>query len=332
MSAGIRPGGLNSICGTDVWKTIGLAKMLYGSQLWWNITKTDLEMLEMTNRFAAKRSQGLCSTTRSEAATGNLGLWTIEGYIDKSKLLFLQKLVVSSPDSIHKKIFIQRLFRFLNKVSSDMQGYNVHIFQVFQKYHLEDYLTIYVESGHFPVEQCWKNIVRTAIHSHQCELWRRGIDLKPELENYSFIHNELKPLELWCVALRNPTFLKAIANAVNIVSGNVPSAVMMKVSRGETDFTCNFCNKHFVDIPYHFVMHCAATMAEREKLWDLLQYRLPTSICGQLFNADDKTIYHNFFSGKFMNRCDQKSTDITDTLLLTVSQSLLQIFNKVAIQ
>ena len=79
MSVGMRPGGLNPICGIELWKSIELSKMLYGSELWWNITKTDLDTMERVYRSAAERSQGLCYTTRSEAAIGNLGLWTVDG-------------------------------------------------------------------------------------------------------------------------------------------------------------------------------------------------------------------------------------------------------------
>ena len=159
MSVGIRPGGLNPIFGAEVWKTIGLAKMFYGSQLWWNITKTDMGVLENANRFTGKRAQGLFPTTRSEAVTGNLGLWSMEGYIDKNKLFFPQKLIASSSDLFHKKIFIRRLTGFICNVSSAMQGYILDIFKVLTKYHLEDYMVIYIESGHSPTDQSWKNTV-----------------------------------------------------------------------------------------------------------------------------------------------------------------------------
>ena len=335
MSVGVRPGGLNPICGAEVWKTTGLAKMLYGSQLWWNITKTDLGVLENANRFAAKRAQGLCPMTRSEAVTGNLGLWTMEGYIDKNKLSFLQKLIASSSDLFHKKIFIRRLARFVCNVSSAMQGYIVDIFKVLTKYHLEEYMVIYIESGHFPTEQSWKNTVKSAIHCHQIEIWRAGIASKPELKHYGLVHSELKPLELWAVAMRNPIFLKAIANAVNVLSGNVPSTVMSKISRRETDFRCNLCGRIFEDISYHFIMDCVRMVDERNKLWDVLFDRLPTNVCAQLFGGDDKTIYCNFFLGKTGNTTGRGLTkhesivDITDTILLTVSRGILSIFNKV---
>ncbi len=54
-NVGVRPRGLNPICGAEVWKSIGLAKVLYGAQIWWNLTKTDLKNLDQVNRLAAKR-------------------------------------------------------------------------------------------------------------------------------------------------------------------------------------------------------------------------------------------------------------------------------------
>ena len=149
--------------------------MLYGSQLWRHITKTDLEVLENANRFPGKRAQVLFPTTRSEAVTGNLGLWTMEGFIDKNNLFFFKKLIASSSDLFHKKIFIRRLARFVCNVSSAMQGYIVDIFKVLTKYHLEEYMAIYIESGHLPTEQSWRDTIKSAIHWRQIEIWRAGI-------------------------------------------------------------------------------------------------------------------------------------------------------------
>ena len=104
-------------------RTVGLARMLYGCELWNNMSKSDLLKLEVSNRFAGKRIQGLCNTTRSEAVTGSIGLWTVEGYIDKEKLLFLFKLMKSSGTTVHKSLFAFRLFSYLNKFVSKPLGF-----------------------------------------------------------------------------------------------------------------------------------------------------------------------------------------------------------------
>ena len=33
MNVGVRPGGLNPICSAEIWKSIGLAKVLHGAQI-----------------------------------------------------------------------------------------------------------------------------------------------------------------------------------------------------------------------------------------------------------------------------------------------------------
>ena len=107
MNAVFRPGGggVNSICGASAWKRFGLPAMLYGCELWWNLTATENEMLNRTNSFAAKCMQGLPPTTNTVAAIGTLGLWTTSAEIDRRKLrLFLGSLCRASPQYVHKTI------------------------------------------------------------------------------------------------------------------------------------------------------------------------------------------------------------------------------------
>ena len=34
MGAGVRAGGINPLCGINIWKSFGIPAMLYGSELW----------------------------------------------------------------------------------------------------------------------------------------------------------------------------------------------------------------------------------------------------------------------------------------------------------
>ena len=167
-------------------------------------------------------------------------------------------------------------------------------------------------------------------------MWRAGILTKPELKLYSLVHNDLTVLELWYVAFRHPLLLKAITNMVNILCGNIPSEVMSAVDGSNMEYNCKHCSKRLSDISYHLIMDCPATVVERTKLWDLLQDRLPTDICAQLFNSEDEVIY--CFSSEItntLNRQNRKATnkeEIKDTFLLTLSQGqgILKILNKIA--
>ena len=123
---------------------------------------------------------------------------------------------------------------------------------------------------------------------------------------------------------------------VNILCGNIPSVVMSAVNGSNMEYNCKHCSKRLSDISYHFIMDCPVTVVERTKLWDLLQDQLPTDICAQLFNSEDEVIYCNFFSSEITNTLNRQNKnannkeEIKDTFLLTVSQGILKILNKVA--
>ncbi len=104
MGAGIRPGGLNPICGATVWRTFGIPAILYGCEVWSNLSKTENEILNRATAFAVKQIQDLCPKTHK-----TIGMWTTLGYVNKLKLIFFGTLCRSSPKFLHKKVFITRL-------------------------------------------------------------------------------------------------------------------------------------------------------------------------------------------------------------------------------
>ena len=110
---GFYAAGLNPICGSNIWKSFALPAMLYGSELWNNLTTTETEILNRSSTFAAKRLQGMCMTTHSEAALGCLGLWSTMAYVDKTELLFFGNLCRANPNLLHKRVFTARLFSAL---------------------------------------------------------------------------------------------------------------------------------------------------------------------------------------------------------------------------
>ncbi len=76
MGAGIRPGGLNPICGASVWRTFGIPAILYGCEVWSNLSKTEDKILNRATAFAVKQIQGLSPKTHNAGALGTIGMWT----------------------------------------------------------------------------------------------------------------------------------------------------------------------------------------------------------------------------------------------------------------
>ena len=140
--------------------------MIYGAELWWGLKKSDIEKLETANKFAAKRIQGLHPNTLSAAAVGSLGIWTIEGYIDKLKLLFLYKLLTAPPSSIHKQLFVKRLFSYIHRLTETPLGFVPDIINLLHKYELYYVLQDFIDSGHIPSHHVWKKTIKDKIHEY----------------------------------------------------------------------------------------------------------------------------------------------------------------------
>ena len=217
LSGGVRPGGLNPISGVDIWRTVGLSKMLYGAESWLGINKTYMERLEITNRFAEKRIQGLAPLARSVAAIGSIGLWTIEGYINKAKLLFLHKLITSPPTPTHQILFIKRLFNYIYGAVEKPGGFIPDIVGILVKYDLCYILDDYIKSGNTHSHLTWKKEVINRIHEHELEQWKNEISQIIELRHFYAKHSKLEPLQLCQVAKRNPIYINDIASSVNIL-------------------------------------------------------------------------------------------------------------------
>ena len=96
-----------------------------------------------------------------------VGLRPITSEIDKKKLLFFEKLCNFSHDILVKKIFLFRLFTYLNDKQDKSFGYVKDIFSILHKYSLEQYLTSYLETGIFPSKTEWKKMIKSEIFRYE---------------------------------------------------------------------------------------------------------------------------------------------------------------------
>lgn len=327
MSSGIRPGGINPIVGANVWLTIGLPRMLYGCELWNNLTQTEIDILNRTNRFAAKRLQGLGPQTKSEAAIGSIGLWNIEGYIDKRKLLFLGNLCRAETNSVQKEIFIFRLYSFLYGSSQKNQGFVPDIYRILHKYNLREVMDDYLVNQSFPSKNLWKNLVVNTIDRTQMVNWRFGIATKPELQVFGSVHQKLKPLVLWQVAKRHSYAIKLIANLVNLLCGNIPSTIMSAVRECDGDYKCNFCDNVAPNIAMHFILQCRVTSRSRDEMWDEITDNLDIRLSAALFNLDDRDLFASLIGGH--SPLPNINTDDLDQFVLLSAGCVFNIFKEV---
>lgn len=275
--------------------------MLYGAELWSNMSDSDILTLERVNRFAAKRAQGLATTTMSEAAIGGLGLWTIEGCIEKKKLLFLRTLILSHPQSVEKVLLIGRMTAFLCEYpfSSVKLGFWPDIKKILEKYDLLRYIDDYLVNGEFPNKSAWRLIVCKSIAQYQSITWRENLTERSNFGLFARVHTELQPLDLWRTAWRNPIYIKPIASLVNVLCGNIPRELINATKEINSKIICLLCNEEVtIGIVMHFIMDCPNTTDERNGIWETLHDNLPIGICAGLFNQDDLSMYETLVSGK----------------------------------
>ena len=146
---------------------------------------------------------------------------------------------------------------FFNQVVCRNEGFVANVVEILQKNDLQHHLMTYMDTREFPRESVWKRLVRNTIHLDQIQRWKTVMANTPELYFYRVIHHSFKPLDLWYAALRNPTFVKTIANAVNAISGNVPAAVMSLVDINDDGHYCKGCSRSAIhDVTYHYMMEC----------------------------------------------------------------------------
>ena len=92
----------------SIYKKVILPSVLYGCEMWTNMTKRDVQKLETFQHYAVKLILNLQTSTRSDMCESLVGLYRIIAVIDKRKLNFLQCLINCKATSIPKQIFIRR--------------------------------------------------------------------------------------------------------------------------------------------------------------------------------------------------------------------------------
>ena len=86
MKMGAHYGGLNPLISIELWKRIGIPKMLYGCELW-QLNRQDIFELEKVQNITVRIMQGLLPGISGSAARGLLGLLPIEAEADPDYLI-----------------------------------------------------------------------------------------------------------------------------------------------------------------------------------------------------------------------------------------------------
>ena len=106
LSCGVNNHGLSPMTSSHIWHRMSIPSMLYGCELWGEMPKSQINVLEKVQKTVAKSLHGFNWRTHDEIVRGLLGWQSIIGYIDKMKLLFVHRLVKST--GIIKYVFLNQ--------------------------------------------------------------------------------------------------------------------------------------------------------------------------------------------------------------------------------
>jgi len=96
--------------------------------------------------------QGMSKNTRTVVALSCLGIYPLESYIDKRKLLFLGQLCRTDTSMRICVLFLQRLTKYLNNPSTTF-GFVPDLYRLVGKYNLKNFPTRTPVPPHSPIMQ-----------------------------------------------------------------------------------------------------------------------------------------------------------------------------------
>jgi len=310
---GVRNNYLLPTVALSLWRKVGLPSMLHGSEIWWNLNKTELAMLEKAQCVVLKSIQCFSKRTHNNVVRTAIGQQSIEACIDRNKLRFMQQLTKLNPSDLAYNIFINRLYDW---VFHDIKlGFFPDIHRVIQKYELNTYFERYVHGGCLPDKICWKIICQEAIHKCEEVTAVENLYVKNDVARYTRVYNGKQHM-FYKMMTRNKIHKRSLQALLKLLT--IPSLPDVQL--------CQLCGRQVIDIVIHCIAECPNLMQERNLMWDTIINVLDVSESIDLFNRDDDDIV-DIFLGKSWDKLLRKETTYIDnfyTSLATACFPLIQ--------
>jgi hypothetical protein len=258
-NSGLHPNGLSPITFKTIYSSIILPRALYGCELWNNYTDSDIENLEKSHRFCLKTIQSFAMSTSTQYTLAALDMNSIEINVEFRKLTFLGQLCRLPCRYLAKKVFLNRLFSFLN---NDRQyvGFIPDSYKLLQKYNLLTVLNNFVITGEFPSKNVWKNM----LHKQVLIASKQGrtealLQQRPGAVNY--LPTPCNTSELWSITISAPE-LRPMCYVVASVIGKT-------VSRRYTEL-CPLCSILCENLLDHIMNFCLKLLTPRTSMWNYI--------------------------------------------------------------
>ena len=294
--AGVRPNGLNPIVNNILWNRVGLPSLLYGSEVWYDISRTDMLRMEKAQVRKMKRLQGLPWRTHDYVVRSLLKQLSVQCMIDIRKLNFLHHLISSK--GVTNDIFINRLYdSLIDKCST---GFIPDVSVILKKYGLDSYLLTYARGGDFPQKKCWKAIVKDNVLQYEQEKCIETLTQRNDVHRYVRIMGNglyTKSFPFYRAAMKNIKYVKLIKLAKLVTLPTV------------TVGTCTLCDSPFTDIVQHVIMNCSDLMTTRDRMWDDIMNTFEVDDFVDLWGRPDPDILDVLLGAKWRPLSDTQTRE-----------------------
>jgi hypothetical protein len=262
--------------------------MLYGTEIMC-LSDDIVEKFEVLHRQFGKRIQGLPETTSNPASYATMGWWSIEGYIDRQKLILLRNILSLQADSIYRREAGARLTEVLHDKRVKYDGPIADMFYTSMKYSLEQPLIQILEKGSQVNKGQWKTQVVAAIKQRQYYTWKCQCLMYKKLHNYCDVVSSITMVVWWKVAQRMPSCLPACKLMMKLLSGEL--ALCINTGRYEKEpievRLCELCNQE-IETECHFLLVCTELTQPRELVLQAMRDLLGSNY-DTFSNADSQT-------------------------------------------
>lgn len=281
---GVNPKGMNPINCSIIWKRIVLPTALYGCEIWGHLSPRETETLEIVQRYFVKFILGAEKTSPNDSCISTLGLWSIEGTLDKFKLLLFGRLCRANHNTTHKQIFDVRLSQ---AIFSDLDKHSItyDLIKTVVKYDLVPFIENYLTESYIPDKKLWSKIVSQTIEIYEENKWTCSLKNRLELTRYHNIHDRLTPHRLLRLTSIQPHTDQKLVLTVKLG--------MLAIKSGN----CSLCNLQTNDILKHLILNCEKLLDARNEMFYAIVDVLPVEQSVTFFEQDDNDMMISILGG-----------------------------------
>lgn len=309
-AVGVHGHGLNPLTSSHIWEKVTLPSILYGSELWNNLTHSEILELERTQKFAAKRIQGFHRRTHDEITRGFLHWHTMESIIDCKKLLFLQKLISLDGDYLAKQILLYRIYDYM--LGNETKGFVPEIVDILWKYELIEYLYIYIKGGQFMDKIPWKYTVKSCVDQYVRGQQENSLRDKGDTVYAIQVLNS-PHMNLYNIAKLYPKHRFQIQSIVRLCT--YPILI--------EGVCCCLCTETVHDRVKHLICDCPVLTQPRQTMWDNVTDVMGTRLSSELYNMDETDLIC-ILLGKYWAsvEVEQENEKLYEQFIIAISQFL----------